>query len=335
MRTAWMLGGLGLVVALAANARAEPTDAVITAAEVEVRSGPSLSQEFYPTSRLYRGDHVHILRTENSGWLAISPPAGSFSWANAHDVVLHTAQTAIVNVDGCKLRVGSGLVNMPPEVERVTIPKGTALTVIDNPQTSAGETWYPVMPAPKEERYIPASAVRSEPLVEQTVAPPVAAANSELDILQARAEKADLANHFSEAIQLYQQLAAQTKDPDQHIRYLNRAQFLRDSQHNSTLVSRPSGATPAFLASSSTDHRMSAPPAYVMAQPAAFYPPQRPATSQYCYVPDPCYPVRLARPVVNAPAQSNSAPASAGPQAQWYGPGHLRRAIASTTVGLA
>ena len=55
---------------------------VIVIPEVEVRSGPTL--EYYPTSKLYYGSKVIVLReSKQPGWLAIKPPPGSFSWINA------------------------------------------------------------------------------------------------------------------------------------------------------------------------------------------------------------------------------------------------------------
>jgi uncharacterized protein YgiM (DUF1202 family) len=346
MRTAWILGGMSLIIVAAANARAEQGSEAVITDNVEVRSGPSLTQEFYPTSKLYRGEKVHVLHSENTGWLAITPPTGSFSWVNAREVVQQTPHTVIVNVDGCTLRVGSGVVNQPPEVTRFKVPKGSVLTVIDNPHYSGNDTWLPVLPAPHEERYIPAAAVRGGPLVQQTLAPPIATPtsftstttadpNANINALKARAEKADLGGNFSEAIGLYEQAARETKDFDERVRLLNRAQFLRDGQRGATLVSRPAGPAPGVLTSNAVESRMAAPPVYTVSQPTAFYPAGRPATSQYCYIPDPCNTVRLASPLVHTPpppltytqAAVVSQPIQpAGPQAQWYGPAHLRRA---------
>jgi hypothetical protein len=352
MSKACMVGGLLLLIATAVQA--DPgSEAVITESVVEVRSGPSFSQDFYATSRLYRGEKVHVLHQQTPTWLAIAPPTGSFSWVNARDVIVQNPRTAIVAVDGCKLRIGSALVNRPPEIAR-DVAKGTALTVIpDVSQTSGSDTWIAVLPAPNEERFIPTSAVKSGAIVQQTVAPPtVAVPNSftstaaaspeaELETLKTRAEKADLAGNLSEAIVLYEQLAEKTTETEARIRYLNRSQFLRDSQRTA-LVSRPPAPVQATLAS---NIRPAGTPAYVTAQPTGYYVPQRPATSQYCYVPEPCNSVRLAGPIMasaspplyaaapqpavttaRSPDASAAWKPAAGPQAQWYGPGNLRRA---------
>src|SRR5579864_6224114 len=120
MRTATMLSGLGLTLALAATAHAQNgTEAVIADPQVEVRSGPSFSKEFYATGRLYRGDKVHILpRQETTGWLAVTPPVYSFSWVNARDVEQKGPQTVVVSAPETKLRVGSAVVDAPPEVAK-------------------------------------------------------------------------------------------------------------------------------------------------------------------------------------------------------------------------
>jgi hypothetical protein len=349
-----MLGGLGLALALAASAHAQNgTEAVIAEAQVEVRSGPSFSQDFYATSRLYRGDKVHVLaRQDTTGWLAITPPIYSFSWVSARDVEQKGPQTVIVTVPESKLRVGSAVVDAPPEVAKFTQKQGTMLTVIDQPRRSGSETWLPILPAPNEERYIPASAVKVGPLVQQTVAPPLVPAptsftstasspsGNDAEALRLRAEKADLDNNFPEAIRLYEQLAGQTKENERRIYYLSRANFLRRAQQNASVASTPQAAssTQAFY-TNNVQARMTAPPAFAAVQPAPYYPAARPAVSEYCYVVDPCNTVKLSAPLVNnvalpvatnppvqPSAQVTSAAALATPRAQWYGPAQLRRA---------
>ena len=51
---------------------------------VGVVAGPG--HRFYATDRLSRGTKVQIYREEPSGWLAIRPPEGSFSWTPAEFV---------------------------------------------------------------------------------------------------------------------------------------------------------------------------------------------------------------------------------------------------------
>src|SRR5690242_1919599 len=58
-----------------------PCTAYVTAARAEVVAGPG--QRFYATQYLDRGTKLEIYREETSGWLAIRPPEGSFSWVPA------------------------------------------------------------------------------------------------------------------------------------------------------------------------------------------------------------------------------------------------------------
>src|SRR5438093_11253586 len=78
MQTARLLGGLAVLFIAARAVLAEPTKASIATPEAIVRSGPS--PEFYATGKLRQGDAVRVVGEEVTGWLAIVPPAGSFSW---------------------------------------------------------------------------------------------------------------------------------------------------------------------------------------------------------------------------------------------------------------
>ena len=73
------------------QSREFPYDAVVDAPEVYVRSGPG--EDFYPTTKLKRGDKVHVHRHDPGGWYMIAPPPGSFSWIAAR-YVRRTGQTA-------------------------------------------------------------------------------------------------------------------------------------------------------------------------------------------------------------------------------------------------
>ncbi len=55
-----------------------PYDAIIADDEVYARSGPG--KQYYPTSRLRKGDHVTVIRHDHGGWFMIEPPPGSFAW---------------------------------------------------------------------------------------------------------------------------------------------------------------------------------------------------------------------------------------------------------------
>jgi hypothetical protein len=164
MRAAWIISCLFVLSGSAVESRAQALSmGTINAQEVEVRSGPSSSSNYYPTSKLHRGDTVQILREEEGDWLAIAPPRpDSFSWVDAK-LVDHSGSNAIVNApQGAPMLVGSRLLNQPPSVKQLTAAYGTQLTVIGKPEVTAeGTTLLPVLPAASEVRYIPKSAVTS------------------------------------------------------------------------------------------------------------------------------------------------------------------------------
>src|SRR5689334_16002576 len=76
-----LLVAVGVGCAVRAVADDFPYSAYIAADKTEVVAGPG--HRFYATDRLARGTQVEIYREEASGWLAIRPPAGAFSWVPA------------------------------------------------------------------------------------------------------------------------------------------------------------------------------------------------------------------------------------------------------------
>ena len=160
MRPGWVLGGLTLFAALGSSVRAE-YEAVVVVPQVEVRSGPSPA--FYPTSRLRSGDRVTLISDapQNRDYLAIKPPADSFSWIKRNAIGITSGQKAIVQQDDTPIRVGSRLDGRPPIVEWFKLAKGTPVTLINLPGASDEQgAWVPIYPAAKEVRYIPMSAVK-------------------------------------------------------------------------------------------------------------------------------------------------------------------------------
>jgi hypothetical protein len=352
MRSVRILSGAALVLFLGGFGHAEPmTEAPITEDVVEVFSGPG--PDFYRTAVLYkaRGDKVKVLQEGPevaTGWVAIAPPAGSFSWVNARDVKLENGQTAVVTVPSTLLSVGSKLFSDFPYRQKFYAKQGTMLTVIGKAEKNGNDAWLPVLPAPGEMRYIQASAIRGSAVVQQTAPPPAATTSfgvprppapaSSTGDLRALAENAEKSGNLKEAIALYEKLAGQEKRDDVRLWYLNHCQYLRDEQRGAAQGSlQQAGATQAAYTNRGADARMASPPGYGTGQPAGYYPPSRPGMSQYCYVPDSGYSARLAAPVVTStpppatqttystPASSGAPPTPAAPQARWYGPASLRR----------
>ena len=98
-----------LTAALAVVARAEedfPYKAYAAIEGAEVVSGPG--HRYYATGHLPLGAKVEIYREESSGWLAIRPPAGSFSWVEAEFIERDEDDVAVVGSGGCTTFVGRG-----------------------------------------------------------------------------------------------------------------------------------------------------------------------------------------------------------------------------------
>src|SRR5262249_6829930 len=111
---------------------------------------------------------VQVLEVREDGWLAIKPPRGSFSWINTRFVQkLGPFQWSVENEVPVPVYYGSQLVNAPPTVEAVRVPRGTIVVSIGEPQVTGMESktgidgkWLPIEPPPTEKRYIRAEAVQ-------------------------------------------------------------------------------------------------------------------------------------------------------------------------------
>src|SRR5262245_13237643 len=72
---------------------------------LSVRSGPS--ENYYRTSLLRPGDRVTVMGEAPDGWVAIQPPADSFSWISGQHVREITPTEAEVVGDRVNVRVGT------------------------------------------------------------------------------------------------------------------------------------------------------------------------------------------------------------------------------------
>ncbi len=269
MRTARTLGAVILTLAWTSVLPAQtPTEATVIVPDVEVRSGPS--PNFYPTSKLHQGDRVRIIREDVSGWLAIEPPKpDSFSWINAR-LVEQYGQSWVVSAPEAPVRIGSRIINQAPSVEqRPKAVRGTQVTVIGKAEVTSDGTWLPILPAPQEVRYIPASAVAGvrQPAPEKTILapppaptarpdpvvplvnsprpqPPVQApandprpgvpvgSGTSTNPLWQEAALAEQNGDLFKAIRMYEELARQVSltDHELAVRAWNKSQYLRDRQ---------------------------------------------------------------------------------------------------------
>jgi hypothetical protein len=151
-----------------------PYKARVTSEQLYVRSGPG--QEFYPTGRLRRGQEVEVFRHEPTGWCAIRPPEGSFTWISGRCLKPSQDGLAVVTEEGASARVGSGLSDIR-DVEQVRLHKGEVVEVLEAPrggdQKAAARSdgrddgpWLKIAPPSGEFRWVSAQflePVRPEP----------------------------------------------------------------------------------------------------------------------------------------------------------------------------
>jgi hypothetical protein len=144
----------------------------ISAPEVVVRSGPT--EKCYATGKLHYGDPVWVQHEskEQPGWLAITPPPGSFSWINAKQVKQVNAYTAYVDAEdgGAVVLPGSSVSSEPPNQKSVKIPNGSQVLIVGNAITSEGNNWLPIQAWINEVRFIPGEAVQTRQPAATTVA---------------------------------------------------------------------------------------------------------------------------------------------------------------------
>lgn len=159
MRT--FLAALAACILMSPVARAAdgdfPYEAVVSADEADVYAGPG--RRYYMTARLASGERVEVYRKEIGGWLAIRPPAGSFSWMPAAQLKLVTEpDVAEVVEDGVQSWIGSRVTNVHEHKSQVALDRGEVVQIlgektVDN-EEGGKETWYKIAPPTGEFRYI-------------------------------------------------------------------------------------------------------------------------------------------------------------------------------------
>ena len=341
MQTARMLGGVAILLVSAWAVRADPTMLKITLPEVMVRSGPS--PEFYATSKLHKGEAVSVVHEEDTGWLAIVPPSGSFSWIDTRLVKQLGPNTVVVSAAEAQVWAGSRLDNSEPTVSRKKATKGTQLTVIGKPERARDGMRLPITPVPAEVRYIPAEAIRPNTAAQQLAAaaseqnklasapagfaapgpatagsaavpsapsptgsPSPSAPSGSPNPLWLEAEGAERAGNLVRAQELLQELADQVKQTDFELstRCINRIDILREQRRN--------GATNVMAAANASGGTIAG---RLTPSPS----------SEYCYVQDPRYTAKLSPPVMNA--------STPPPLGTWSDVGRLRRTGGMTLDG--
>jgi hypothetical protein len=223
MRFAWLFGGVSLLSLLAGPVLAASDIRTVTAPQAQVWCGPGTADGLYPTNLLRQGDRVQVVEELPSGWLAIRPPAGSFSYISKLfvQVVASKYTNYVVTFEGYNVPVlvGSSIVSdRRPTKIGAKLPRGTQVRgIAGGREVTDGEgTWLPIEPPEGEVRYIrkedvsrppdapratvaAAGVVSGSPRPGPSVPPPP----PDGDALWRDAEKAERTGRLADAIRLY------------------------------------------------------------------------------------------------------------------------------------
>ncbi len=131
-----------------------------------VYSGPS--EDYYPTHQLAQGTAVEIYHQSDSGWMAIRPPSGSFSWIPATDAYLLPGGRSVeITSKNSVSWIGSSLGTAKQYRWQVQLNPGEQLTKLGEESIKDKEgketLWYKVSPPNGEFRWIQKSAISQTP----------------------------------------------------------------------------------------------------------------------------------------------------------------------------
>ena len=156
-------GSIGMVVA-AEQSNGLPATVRVLADPTYLRAGPS--DDFYPTERLAAGTAVEVWAVDPSGYVAVRPVAGSYSWLRACDVDAVAAgigdatpaegrSIGVIVTDGAVSRVGSQI-NALRHAAQVSLEAGERVQVIDEVRIAEGRhagLWVRIEPPAGEFRW--------------------------------------------------------------------------------------------------------------------------------------------------------------------------------------
>jgi hypothetical protein len=161
-----------------------PVTVEVSAQRTLLRSGPG--DNFYPTDRIEGGVSLEVWAIDDSGYCAVRPPAGSFSWVRARDVMDEDGTragvpknhfTGVVVTDQAVARVGSGL-NDLRHVTQVALEAGERVLVVERVSIASGRhagEWLRVEPPAGEFRWAWAPDLNLPPELAPTIETPSAA----------------------------------------------------------------------------------------------------------------------------------------------------------------
>jgi hypothetical protein len=140
--------------------------AFVSVSRAQIYSGPS--EEYYPTGNLVRGTAIEVFHRTETGWLAIRPPKGSFSWVIASDAYLLPGGKSIeITAKNAVAWIGSTL-GAPKQYRwQVRLDAGEQLIVLGEEVVKDAEgkekLWYRVSPPNGEFRWIQSGLITDEP----------------------------------------------------------------------------------------------------------------------------------------------------------------------------
>ena len=169
----WLLGGGAAVAAPL------PVTAPVSVAHTLLRAGPG--DDFYPTERIAAGTPLEVWAIDASGYCAVRPVAGSFSWLRLQDVEREPAAaatprggfTGVVVTDGVAARVGSQL-NDLRHVSQVALEAGERVAVLETVSVNNGRhagVWVRIEPPAGEFRWARCEDLQLPPELAPEVVP--------------------------------------------------------------------------------------------------------------------------------------------------------------------
>jgi hypothetical protein len=179
----------GSLAASATESGPLPAAVQVAANHAYLRAGPG--DDFYPTEKLACGSMLEVWAIDPSGYCAVRPVAGGFSWLRAGDVEPDASTgrqdpaaarfTGVVVTDGAVARVGSQL-NDLRHVTQVALEAGERVQVLERVSIRAGRhagEWVRIEPPSGEFRWARCEdldlPVGLAPLVESPTAEPAGA----------------------------------------------------------------------------------------------------------------------------------------------------------------
>lgn len=178
----WFLSISSLIVAQDALSQTkvqQPTVRYVRSSQAEVMAGPSA--DYYPTSIVKSGQSLEVHRETADGWLAITPPAGSFSWLPASQgLLLPGGRIVEVTEKSAVSWIGSELGTAKQYRWQVKLERGQQMSVIGeqtipDPASGSKALWYKITPPAGEYRWIEAKATSEEPPKSSAAAEEIAA----------------------------------------------------------------------------------------------------------------------------------------------------------------